>query len=229
MTLKLLLINSCSYNPFIAFYADSKLLITNASDFQPDNLTGKDKNSKPDKLIQCLEYVLRKSQANYKNVDAISVVIGPGSFTGIRIGLSIAKGLSLALEKKIIPVDNFDIVLNRLPNLSMNNKYCILLPAKLPEYYYRFIKDNKIISSGCIEISNLRNILDSKTCIVGDFDDEYEPKLNYFDCIGVRKLKSEAESFLELTIRNFENGRLINSEELKPLYIKDFIVKKTLI
>ncbi|HAB60785.1 MAG TPA: tRNA (adenosine(37)-N6)-threonylcarbamoyltransferase complex dimerization subunit type 1 TsaB, partial [Lachnospiraceae bacterium] len=59
-------------------------------------------------LLPMLDAVVKMVELDLKDIDAIAVAMGPGSFTGLRIGSSTAKGLGLALNKPIIEVPTVD-------------------------------------------------------------------------------------------------------------------------
>ena len=216
----LLLINSNDPEAFAAIYLDETLTIVYASEFT-DNT--KLLIKKPDKLINCVQKLSQSFDLNL--IDAIAVTIGPGSFTGIRVGLSIAKGLAFGLDKKLIPINNFKLQLNRLYNIEQNKNYCVLIDAKLPEYYYSIIKSDNIIINGCTIIENLPEITEKDTIIVGDFDDETSIKHCYFEYLNTKNMKSEADSMLELVCKSYANDILAEAENVEPVYIKDFVVK----
>jgi|SRR4030095_4198716 len=217
--MNLLLINSNDNAPFAALYQNEAFYISEAARFIENN-SGK----KPDKLINALYKI--SEEHDLKNIDAVCVTTGPGSFTGIRVGLSLAKGFAFGLNKKIIPIDNFRLTLNRIANIQVAKKYCILIPAKLPEYYYSCLENGASIKSGCIEIEDLARIIEKDTPIVGDFDDELSIKHPYFEVINVKNKKNELVSMLELAIQAFEKNQLVNPADVEPVYIKDFVVKK---
>jgi tRNA threonylcarbamoyladenosine biosynthesis protein TsaB len=226
--MKLLLINSNTDNSFVALYNEPEIIISKTTDYikssdQPNLVRP------PDKLIQCLSEISRRldeKDDSLENLDAISVIIGPGSFTGIRVGLAIAKGTAGALDKKIIPIDNFELTLNRLDKIESGKKYCILIPAKLPEYYFSIRKDGTEISSGFGEINSLTSIINTHTVVVGNFSDESKFSVNYFEVLNVKELKPELDSMLELSIKHYNSGRLFPPEKIDPLYLKDFIAKR---
>ena len=62
------------------------------------------------------EKILTTLSLEFSDLDAIAISMGPGSFTGLRVGLSYAKGLSLALDIPIIPISTFDLLL--IPNIK---------------------------------------------------------------------------------------------------------------
>ena len=59
-----------------------------------------------------VENVLNKAQSLFNDIDGIAISMGPGSFTGLRVGLSYVKGLSLALDIPIIPISTFESMIN---------------------------------------------------------------------------------------------------------------------
>ena len=59
-----------------------------------------------------VENVLNKAQSLFNDIDGIAISMGPGSFTGLRVGLSYVKGLSLALDIPIVPISTFESMIN---------------------------------------------------------------------------------------------------------------------
>ncbi|MCI0448636.1 MAG: tRNA (adenosine(37)-N6)-threonylcarbamoyltransferase complex dimerization subunit type 1 TsaB [Chlorobi bacterium] len=217
-----LLINSSDSSAFAALYKNGEIILSKASDFTDDLNFCK----YPDMLVNCINSITKQYGEEINKIDAIAVTIGPGSFTGLRVGLALAKGFAFGLEKKIIPVDNFALTLNRVPEISAQKKYCIVIPSKAPEFYFRVVGDGTVISQGCIEINNLNNFLEKDTIVVGDFADESIIKHCYFEAINVKNSKPEAESMSELALDYLRNKKVFDLEEVEPLYLKDFVIKK---
>ena len=71
-----------------------------------DTASGKYSHNK--RLFEMIENVLKNSYLQQKDIDLFAVGIGPGSFTGLRIGASAVKGMATALDKRIIPVPSID-------------------------------------------------------------------------------------------------------------------------
>ena len=65
-------------------------------------------------LVVMAQEVMKKSGYNFEDIDYIATSIGPGSFTGIRIAISAAKGFAIALGKKVIGVSNFETIFYRI-------------------------------------------------------------------------------------------------------------------
>ena len=59
---------------------------------------------------------LQENNASMRDLTAIGVIVGPGSFTGIRMGIAYAKGIGIALNIPVVPVNVFELYLHETPN-----------------------------------------------------------------------------------------------------------------
>ena len=84
------------------------------------------------------ESIIKDSGFNKKNIDAIAVSIGPGSFTGLRIGLGFSKGLAYALNKPIVPVPSLEVIGNDSV-LEFNNFIVLLFSHRNIVYHQEFV------------------------------------------------------------------------------------------
>lgn len=219
--MKLLLINSSEKNAFSAIVNETEQAVVYASEFSD---AGNIPRKKPDKLIHCLDKLSAKS--DIKDIDAIAVTVGPGSFTGIRVGLALAKGIAFGLDKKVIAVDNFELTFGRLHDIQPDKTYCILLEAKLPEYYYAVYENEKIIKKGSDTLENLAKILQKDIILVEDFDDETHLKHCYFSVLNVKDRLSELQAMVNIAQNEFISVNLKDAKDLQPLYLKDFNFRK---
>ena len=71
-------------------------------------------------------------------IDAIALSIGPGSYTGLRIGLSFAKGLAFSLNKAIIPIDTIESLSNEIND----SNYMVAIHAYSDYYFIQEYKNN---------------------------------------------------------------------------------------
>lgn len=86
-----------------------------------------------ERLLECVNWTLREAGLQFDDVDALAVSVGPGSFTGVRIGVSAFKGLALARRLPLIPVSTMD-ALARCAG-PCDGLVCPLLDAKMKEVY----------------------------------------------------------------------------------------------
>ena len=221
--MKLLLINSNIESSFAASYIDGKIDVKYTSEFLDNSERAYLKS--PDKLINCLKYItdiITENGAKQDELDAISVTTGPGSFTGIRVGLALAKGMAYTLNKKIIPIDNFELIQKQAENFIKQDKYCYLIPAKRPEFYYKLFEKNKEIESGCVLVEDFNAKFDKFTVLVGDFSHDYQEKLGYFDTLDKKNLSTELDSMVKLALEKYNKGELYEPGKVVPVYMKEF-------
>ena len=65
-------------------------------------------NDTANSLPQLSKKIINNASLSFENLDAICISSGPGSFTGLRVGMSYAKGIAMALDIPIVPVSTFD-------------------------------------------------------------------------------------------------------------------------
>ncbi|BEO98728.1 MULTISPECIES: tRNA (adenosine(37)-N6)-threonylcarbamoyltransferase complex dimerization subunit type 1 TsaB [Fusobacterium] len=114
-------------------------------------------------VMPIIDNLFKISDLTINDIDKIAVAIGPGSFTGVRIALGIAKGLAMALNKPLIAVNELDI----LEAIASGNKNEIipLIDARKERVYYKY--QNKYVDDYLINlISNFDK--NKKYIFVGD-------------------------------------------------------------
>lgn len=123
------------------------------------------------RLLPCLETLLRSCGYGINDVDAFAVVCGPGSFTGVRIGLTTIKGLAESLSRPTIPVTAFEAWVEKYPEQTG-----ILVPvidARRGEVYGAVFSRNgettELLSPGRVEKvpELLASIAHPQACFVG--------------------------------------------------------------
>ena len=87
-------------------------------------------------VMPIVDNLFKISDLNIKDIDKIAVAIGPGSFTGVRIALGIAKGLAMALNKPLIAVNELDI-LEAIAG-GNENEIIPLIDARKERVYYKY-------------------------------------------------------------------------------------------
>ncbi|MEW6600218.1 MAG: tRNA (adenosine(37)-N6)-threonylcarbamoyltransferase complex dimerization subunit type 1 TsaB, partial [Nitrospirota bacterium] len=89
-----------------------------------------------ERLMPSIEWLLKASGISIKEIDAFAVSIGPGSFTGLRIGLSTVKGFAFATGKPVVAVRTLDAFARLMPFCS--RIVCPMLDARRNEVYAAF-------------------------------------------------------------------------------------------
>lgn len=88
-----------------------------------------EKKTHSETFMPLVDRVIKASGKTYGDIDTIAVTVGPGSFTGIRIGLSAVKGLAYALNCKCIPVSSTTALARSVENVAAPDDRTILIPS----------------------------------------------------------------------------------------------------
>ena len=126
------------FKPILAIETSEKLcsaaIMLNEEDFFELNI--QQKNIHSEKLMEMISTLLNNADVQLKDLSHIAVSIGPGSFTGLRIGLSVAKGLAYGADIPLVPVPNFDALALQISNyLNPNDKFIVANKANMSELY----------------------------------------------------------------------------------------------
>ncbi|MFA7289859.1 MAG: tRNA (adenosine(37)-N6)-threonylcarbamoyltransferase complex dimerization subunit type 1 TsaB [Melioribacteraceae bacterium] len=127
-----------NYFPFLALETSAKVcsaaLLVNEKEYYEININKPHIHS--EKIIYCIDELLKKSELVKNDLKLIAVSNGPGSFTGLRIGLATTKALSQSLSIPIISVPTFQAMALYISRfLTEGEEFSIITKANLGEYY----------------------------------------------------------------------------------------------
>jgi tRNA threonylcarbamoyladenosine biosynthesis protein TsaB len=187
----------------------SAALVHNGAVVAERSLT--EKNIHSERLLVIIDEVLTVASLSAKNLDAIAVSIGPGSFTGLRIGLSIAKGLAHACGKPLLAVPTLDGIAESY-RLKMKHgesgKFCAVIDAKREEAFYAFYT---------IETESRR---DSEFSIA--LKESIHQQAHVRRAV-MEQPKISAASIALLGERRQKEFIVSDFSHLEPLYLRDFV------
>jgi tRNA threonylcarbamoyl adenosine modification protein YeaZ len=189
------------------------------------------KNYHDEKLIGMVDSLLQSCTLSIDDIDGYIVSIGPGSFTGIRIGMSVTKGFAIAKEKPIVGISSLDgLAWNFFYNYGNTQKEIVysIIDAQRDEVFcskYMFDGRIKRVSDyRCLTLLELKNNIESSVLFIGNGVEKVKTYLgntNYSYVTGIMN-KNDVSSIALLgydKLLNFDGDDLLN---LEPLYIKDF-------
>ena len=104
-------------------------------------------------LINYIEKALTDKGVDLDDLDAFASIVGPGSFTGIRVGMSVVKAMTFALGKNIIASNMFEVVAK-----TVKNGYFIL-NSTMTTIYYGKLKNAKLVDYGYIKKDEFSEIV----------------------------------------------------------------------
>lgn len=192
--------------------------------------------SHAENLTVFIEQVISEVNVSLQQIDAIAVSKGPGSYTGLRIGVSTAKGLAFALQKPVVAVDTLMSMASLASEVYKGDTtyLCPMIDARRMEVYCA-IYDNdlnviKSVSADIITEHIFDEIIgDKKVVLFGDgaqkCKDVFKDKNNY---IYTEQEFISAKGLMHSALEKWYNKEFEDLAYFEPFYLKDFVSTQVL-
>lgn len=196
-----------------------------------------ERNIHAEVLTLFIDELVRGAGIKYSDLHAIAVSCGPGSYTGLRIGVSTAKGLCFALDKPLIAVDTLAAMARgaaerygQLPDADV--LLCPMIDARRMEVYtavYR--QDGTIVkptSAEIIDENSFERILgNNKILFFGDGAEKCRKVLGQnLNAVFLDGFNNSAADLTQPAFEKFSAGVFEDVAYFEPFYLKDFIAGK---
>lgn len=183
--------------------------------------------SHAEKLHLFIEEIIKEAGIKFSDLNAVAVSQGPGSYTGLRIGVSAAKGLCYALEIPLISVDTLTVLANQL---QIENGIIIpMIDARRMEVYSAIfnVKKEMIreVQAEILTDSSFSDI-DDTVYFVGDSNEKAKTivsksNFNFVDTI----FYPSAKEMSAISYKKFLNNSFEDVAYFEPYYLKDFMLQ----
>ncbi len=185
--------------------------------------------SHAEQLHVFIEKALKKAALTFQDVDAIAVSKGPGSYTGLRIGVSAAKGLSFSLDVPLISVPTLQSMANQLV-LQENEVVVPVLDARRMEVYSCVFNDKleeiRETKAEVIEEHSFGGYLHKdKVYLVGSGAEKCKAILKDSKFVFKEDYIPSAKEMVLLSYKKFKAGELEDVAYFEPYYLKDFVLQ----
>ena len=192
-------------------------------------------------IVSSIKKVLNNTGVSLKKIDCFAVGLGPGSFTGLRVGLSVVKGLAFAGKKPIVGISSLDAIAMNVKGKVKN--IFVVSDARRKQVYAGIFVNNggKVERKGAYLLTNINEVLEkicADTVIIGSGIGIYRHEIDL-------KLKNCSDVFIEsneklwipkasnvgfISENKFLNNEIENVNSLVPMYLysNDCQVKKVL-
>jgi tRNA threonylcarbamoyladenosine biosynthesis protein TsaB len=179
------------------------------------------------RLLTGLDYLLKSTGVGLATVDAFAVITGPGSFTGIRIGLTVVKGLAETSCKPVIPVTAFDAWTSKFP--ARQGFLVPLIDARRGEVYASVFERRGIVVRSCSPAvvarpaEVLKQITAADALFVGNAAIQYETLIT--DTMHPNWTVGRSDLFLgralaEVACSRAAEGAFVSAQELQAYYLR---------
>ena len=219
--MKILGIDTSSMAASVAVIEDNKLIC---------EYTINTKKTHSQKLMPMIENMLGLSDLNVREIDAIAVCEGPGSFTGLRIGMATAKAIAHVNDIPVIGVNSLEALAANM-NLC-DKKICSILDAQRNQVYtgrYQY-EGTKLVEIKEIGIQQIDELLEElaqsgeQWILVGEAVYKYEDKIREISNIEIPAASNnvtKAGSLCSVAKVKFDEGKdIFNCYTVNPLYIR---------
>jgi len=177
-----------------------------------------------------IENLISESKMTFSDIEAIAVSKGPGSFTGLRIGVSSAKGLCFSLEIPLIAVDTL-ASLARSIEVKRNETIIPLLDARRMEVYsavfdadYVKIRETK---AEIIDENSFKEYLqEGKVYFLGDGAEKCKEILTHKNAIFLDGYFPSAKQMITVSHKRYQENDFEDVAYFEPFYLKDFLITK---
>lgn len=157
-------------------------------------------------IMPIIDEVFKKAGTSLWDIDKIFVVIGPGSFTGIRIGVTIAKTLAWASNTEIVPISSLEF----MATTKVRTPYTVPIIDARRGYVYAGVYDkklNKISEDQYISLEDLKKQLGNTKYTIVSYDEINEKKL--YPNININMI-----------LKKHLNDKSVNPHLINPSYLK---------
>jgi len=182
--------------------------------------------SHAEKLHVFIEELLLQLQLKYKDLSAVAVSQGPGSYTGLRIGVSAAKGLCYALNIPLIAVNTLEVLARQL---QISEGFIVpMIDARRMEVYsavfdakYQKVRD----TAAEIIDDNSFNSIEGTVYFVGDSAEKGQTVLKQSNFIFKHEIiHPSAKEMGYLSFEKHKKNDTVDVAYFEPLYLKDFMM-----
>lgn len=186
--------------------------------------------SHAEKLHEFIKEVVLEAGAEMNEINAIAVSKGPGSYTGLRIGVSAAKGLCFALNIPLISVHTLESLAK---SEAITEGYLIpLIDARRMEVYccvlsnkYEIIED---VKAKIIDKFSFSEYLDKKKVyFLGDGVDKCKEIMKHKNAVFVEGKLPSANEMSAISYEKYKKNDIEDVAYFEPFYLKDFVVTKS--
>ncbi|WP_445455754.1 tRNA (adenosine(37)-N6)-threonylcarbamoyltransferase complex dimerization subunit type 1 TsaB [Flavobacterium sp. HNIBRBA15423] len=184
--------------------------------------------SHAEKLHVFIEAILQEVNLSLKHLNAIAVSQGPGSYTGLRIGVSSVKGLCYALDLPMIAIDTLALLARRI---KIDEGIIIpMIDARRMEVYTAFFDKNYLktreTKAEIIDESSYNEINDT-IHLVGDGALKFKETLTYTKFVFHDEVVyPSANEMSELSFEKYKKSDFVDVAYFEPYYLKDFVLNK---
>ena len=186
--------------------------------------------SHSEKLLTFISELIDDSPIQLSQLSAVAVSMGPGSYTGLRIGVSTAKGLCYGLNIPLISISTLQAMSIGMSTQKKGALYCPMIDARRMEVYSAIfdINNNQIrkIQADILDSDSYTRELKETVVFFGDGCEKARQVIQNENAIFVSNFHPSANYMLQLSYKKFLESDFEDLAYFEPFYLKDFVAGK---
>ncbi len=182
-------------------------------------------------LAVMVESLLKNAGISKSELNAVAVSAGPGSYTGLRIGVALAKGICFSLNIPLLSVNTLTVMGHYVRSSGCNGFLCPMIDARRMEVYCLLLNDKDVLiaktEAKVIDELSFRSELErDKIYFFGDGAAKCKAVLQHHNAIFLENIVPLASAMGELCFKKFQDNNTENLVAFEPIYLKEFLIKK---
>jgi tRNA threonylcarbamoyladenosine biosynthesis protein TsaB len=186
--------------------------------------------SHAEQLTLFVEEVMKSANLTLKEIEAIAISKGPGSYTGLRIGTSTAKGLCYALDIPLISISTLQAMAFTMAKNHVTDLYCPMIDARRMEVFSGIydVENNEIrkIQADVVDEQTYAQFLNNEVLFFGDGSIKCKEIINHKNAKFLEGVYPSAKDLGKLAYAKFMNKDFEDVAYFEPFYLKDFVAGK---
>ena len=183
-----------------------------------------------EQLTVFIERVIESANITLKEIEAVALSKGPGSYTGLRIGTSTAKGLCYSLGIPLLAISTLKAMAFSMAENQNETLYCPMIDARRMEVFSAiFNKENKEIrgvQADVVDEQSYTDFLDNEIVFFGDGALKCQEIISHKNAKFIAGIYPSAKNLGILANAKFENKEFEDVAYFEPYYLKDFVAGK---
>lgn len=183
-------------------------------------------------LALLIDQIIRTAGLSFREINAVAITKGPGSYTGLRIGTSTAKGLCYALDIPLIAIGSLDLLAFQGSGFNLSNALlCPMIDARRMEVYC-LVANHKLeiiqpVTAKIIDQHSFSELLNgNKMLFFGNGSEKCREVLYHSNAAFMNNIFPLATALGTMAEKKFNAGEFEDLINFKPFYLKEFVAKK---
>ena len=215
-------IETATKNCSVALFKDSKLIA------EKEHVS--DGYTHAEQLNLFIKEVVGSANITLTEIEAVALSMGPGSYTGLRIGTSTAKGLCYALEIPLLAISTLQAMAFGMAENESSAVYCPMIDARRMEVFSALFDENnkeiRGVQADVVDEQTYTNFLKNEVLFFGDGALKCKEIINHKNAKFIEGINPSAKNLGILANAKFENKDFEDVAYFEPYYLKDFVAGK---